>query len=94
MALLTTRQKQQLIGPVLLFFLVAGFLGALWQGNPVAITVLVILVVAAALGMWIYVAKGLRAKARIRAAEESKRAKDRAAAEAAIARIRRFQSRD
>jgi hypothetical protein len=60
MALLTTRQKQELILPVLLFLLVGGFVGYLWQGNPVAITILVILLLLAGLAIFLKVRKGRR----------------------------------
>jgi hypothetical protein len=60
MALFTTRQKQQLIGPVLLFLLVGGFIGALWQGNPVAITIAVIAVLTIGLAIAANIRKGRR----------------------------------
>lgn len=63
MAILTTRQKQQLIGPVLLFLLIGGFLGGLWQGNPIAITILVILVLGTALVIWLRVSLKRAARA-------------------------------
>jgi hypothetical protein len=53
MALLTTRQKQQLLGYFFLVFLFVGFVGGVIQGNPVAITVLVILLLLA--GLWVFV---------------------------------------
>ncbi|WP_018762463.1 hypothetical protein [Arthrobacter sp. 135MFCol5.1] len=60
MALLTTRQKQELIKPVLLFFLIAGFIGGLWEGNPVAIAILVVVLLL--VGLWIFfkIRKGRR----------------------------------
>lgn len=53
MALLTTRQKQELIKPVLLFLLIGGFIGGLWQGNPIAIAILVMALLL--VGLWIFV---------------------------------------
>ncbi|MCY0904370.1 hypothetical protein [Arthrobacter sp. H14-L1] len=90
MALLTTRQKQQLIGPVLLFLLIGGFIGGLWQGNPVAITILFVLMAGAALVIWLFVARKRKAKERVRAATVARREQDRSAAEEAIAKIKRL----
>ncbi|WP_423185102.1 hypothetical protein [Arthrobacter sp. NyZ413] len=87
MALLTTRQKQQLLGRVLLFLLVGGFVGALWQGNPVAIAFLVVLVAVLALLIW----RPLARKRAARKARNVAREQDRAAAQAAIEKIRRLQ---
>jgi hypothetical protein len=73
MALLTTRQKQDLILPVLVFLLVGGFIGSLWQGNPVSITILIILVLAVCTAIFLRVRRRRRiaaAKAeRVRQAE-------------------------
>jgi len=63
MALLTTRQKQQFIGPVLLVFVLGGFIGGIMQGNPVAVTILVVLLVLGGLGIFIYVGKHRRTTA-------------------------------
>lgn len=63
MALLTTRQKQQFIGPVLLVFVLGGFIGGIMQGNPVAVTILVVLLVLGGLGIFIYVDKRRRTTA-------------------------------
>lgn len=90
MALFTTRQKQQLIGPVLLFLLIGGFIGELWLGNPVAITILVILVAGTALVIWRSVTNKRKAKERVRAAAHTRREQDRAAAQAAIEKIKRL----
>lgn len=69
MALLTTRQKQELILPVLLFFLVGGFIGALWQGHPLAIAALIMLLLIVGVVVFFRVRK----KRRIAAAKAERR---------------------
>lgn len=63
MALLTTRQKQDLILLVLGFLLIGGFIGLLWQGNPVAITILIGLLLLTALVIFVKVRKARRVTA-------------------------------
>lgn len=92
MALLTTRQKQQLIVPVLLFLVVGGFIGQLWKGNPVAIAILVVLVLGAGMLIWWRVAKRRTARTAREGRRLAQREQDRAAAEAAVAKIRRLDA--
>ena len=63
MGILTIRQKQQLLANVLVFLLIAGFIGGIIQGNPVALTILGLLLAMAALIIVVKVHKGPRAKA-------------------------------
>ncbi|WP_284763579.1 hypothetical protein [Arthrobacter sp. efr-133-R2A-63] len=101
MGLLTTRQKQELIKPLLLFLLIGGFVGALWQGNPVALTVLVILVLAVGAAIFFNVRKNrslAAAKAEQRrldsiALENAQRRVDEAAKRTAVTRERLRQVR-
>lgn len=63
MALLTTRDKQQIILHVVPFLLVFGFFASVWQGNPVSITILVVLVLIAGLVIWFRIARKRKARA-------------------------------